>query len=251
MEGKEVLRVENLHKSFGNNKVLRGISFDLKQGETKVIIGPSGTGKSTLLTCINHLTPPDEGQIWLKENEITSRGKDINKLRQKMGFVFQQFNLFKHLTALGNVMVGLTEVRGMNKKEAREKAFTELERVGLANQANSYPAELSGGQQQRVGIARALVMDPWLIMFDEPTSALDPELLNEVLNIMIKLAREGMTLLVVTHEMGFAKAVADNIIFLEHGEIVEEGPPEKLMGNPEKQRTREFLQRITKLYEED
>lgn len=251
MEKEEVLRVEDLYKAFGSNEVLKGISFTLKQHETKVVIGSSGTGKSTLLTCINQLTPPDKGRIYLKGDEITSTGKNINTLRQKMGFVFQQFNLFNHLTTLGNVMIGLTEVLGMSKKEAREKALQEIERVGLAEQVSSYPSQMSGGQQQRVGIARALAMDPWLIMFDEPTSALDPELMGEVLDIMIKLAKEGMTLLVVTHEMGFAKAVADEIIFLDQGKILEEGPPDKLMTNPEYERTRIFLQKIEQLYGEE
>lgn len=250
-ERKEILRVEDLHKSYGTNKVLQGISLNIKQGQTKVIIGPSGTGKSTLLTCVNYLNPPDKGRIWLEGEEIIYSEREINKIRQKMGFVFQQFNLFNHLTALGNVMVGLTEVLKKKKKEAREKAMYELERVGMADCAEQYPAELSGGQQQRVGIARALAMDPLLIMFDEPTSALDPELMGEVLDNMTKLALEGMTLLVVTHEMGFARAVADDIIFMENGRIVEEGPPEKLIMNPEKKRTIEFLQKITQLYGED
>ncbi len=250
-ERKEILRVEDLHKSYGTNKVLQGISLNIKQGQTKVIIGPSGTGKSTLLTCVNYLNPPDKGRIWLEGEEIIYSEREINKIRQKKGFVFQQFNLFNHLTALGNVMVGLTEVLKKKKKEAREKAMYELERVGMADCAEQYPAELSGGQQQRVGIARALAMDPLLIMFDEPTSALDPELMGEVLDNMTKLALEGMTLLVVTHEMGFARAVADDIIFMENGRIVEEGPPEKLIMNPEKKRTIEFLQKITQLYGED
>jgi polar amino acid transport system ATP-binding protein len=216
-----------------------------------VIIGPSGTGKSTMLRCINLLTKPDQGRIWLEEQEITAPHTDVNKIRQRIGMVFQDFNLFNHLTALGNVTIGLTKVLGMKKKEAEEKGMWELERVGLVDKAQSYPAQLSGGQKQRVAIARALGMDPHVMLFDEPTSALDPELIGEVLTVMQKLAREGMTMLVVTHEMGFAREVSDRIIFMEHGVIVEDGPPKKLFYNPEHNRTREFLWKITELYGKD
>jgi len=226
-----VLKAENIHKSYGGLSVLRGISFEVKRGETKVIIGPSGTGKSTLLRCINQLSPPDKGRVWLDGVEITDPKVDINKVRSSIGMVFQDFNLFAHLPVLDNVRIGLTKVKGMEKKEATDLAMEELQRVGLRDKASSYPAELSGGQQQRVSIARALAMNPKLILFDEPTSALDPELIGEVLNVMINLAKEGMTMLVVSHEMGFARSVANEIIFMEHGVIVEEGPPQQLFSN--------------------
>lgn len=244
-----ILKVEDVHKRFGENHVLKGISFTISQGETKVIIGPSGTGKSTLLTCINMLTPPDSGRIWLEDKEITS-SREINKLRQQIGFVFQDFCLFDHLTALNNVAIGLIKVKGMEKNQAREIAMKELERVGLKDRANSFPAQLSGGQKQRVGIARALAMQPKLILFDEPTSALDPELIGEVLTVMKDLAQSGMTMLVVTHEMGFAKSVSDEIIFMEKGKIVEQGPPNQLFNNPREGRTRQFLWKLTELYGE-
>jgi polar amino acid transport system ATP-binding protein len=249
MSKKTVLRIENLHKSFGNNEVLKGISLSLNKGETKVVIGPSGTGKSTMLNNINMLLPPDKGHIYLEDEDVTTT-PNINKIRQEIGFVFQDFGLFDHLTAKGNIMLGLTKVKKMNKKEAEELAMFELERVGLAEFANSYPAQLSGGQKQRVGIARALSMQPKLILFDEPTSALDPELIGEVLNVMQKLAKEGMTMLIVTHEMGFARTVSDEIIFMEKGKIVEQGPPAQLFNNPQKQRTREFLFKLNELYGE-
>lgn len=248
MSDKTILKIEDLHKSFGDNHVLKGVSFELKKGETKVIIGPSGTGKSTLLTCVNRLTPQDKGHIWLDGEEIVPT--NINQIRQEIGFVFQDFGLFNHLTALGNVMVGLTKVKKMNKEEARSLAMEELERVGLEDFAGSYPAQLSGGQKQRVGIARALAMQPKLILFDEPTSALDPELIGEVLTVMKDLAESGMTMLVVTHEMGFAKSVSDEIIFMEKGNIVEQGSPEQLFHHPEVERTREFLWKLTELYGE-
>lgn len=243
-----LLRVEDLHKRYGKEEVLKGVSFSLDKGETKVIIGPSGTGKSTLLRCINRLTEPDRGHVWLEEVEITSPKVNINRIRAQIGFVFQDFNLFTHLTALDNVRLGLMRVKGMSKKEATERAMAELGRVGLADKAHAYPAELSGGQQQRVSIARALAMDPKLILFDEPTSALDPELIGEVLAVMEDLAKTGMTMLVVTHEMGFARTVADEIIFMEKGVIVEQGPPGQLFQCPKHPRTAEFLRRITDLY---
>jgi len=243
-----LLRVEDLHKRYGKDEVLKGVSFSLEKGETKVIIGPSGTGKSTLLRCINRLTEPDRGKIWLEDVEITSPRVNIHRIRAQIGFVFQDFNLFTHLTALDNVRLGLMRVKGLSKQEATARAMQELARVGLADKAKAYPAELSGGQQQRVSIARALAMDPKLILFDEPTSALDPELIGEVLAVMEDLAKSGMTMLVVTHEMGFARTVADEIIFMEKGVIVEQGPPEQLFRNPKHPRTAEFLRRITDLY---
>lgn len=244
-----ILRVEDIHKSFGEKEVLKGISFTVSKGETKVIIGPSGMGKSTLLRCINQLTIPDRGTIWLRDLEVTHhKPKEINRFRQKIGMVFQDFNLFDHLDAVRNVEIALIKVKGMKKQEAREKAMLELKKVGLGKQALMYPAELSGGQKQRVSIARALAMDPEVMLFDEPTSALDPELIGEVLGVMQKLAREGMTMLVVTHEMGFARTVADEILFLEKGKLLESGPPERLFYQPQYERTRKFLFKLTELY---
>jgi len=245
-----ILKVEDIHKNYGELEVLKGISFQVKRGETKVIIGPSGTGKSTLLRCINQLTPPDKGRVWLDGVEITDPRVDINRIRSSIGMVFQDFNLFSHLTALDNVRIGLIKVKGMQKREATDLAIEELQRVGLGDKASSYPAELSGGQQQRVSIARALAMNPKLILFDEPTSALDPELIGEVLEVMVNLAKEGMTMLVVSHEMGFARSVANEIIFMERGVIVEQGPPQQLFTRPKHKRTGEFLHKITELYGE-
>ena len=245
-----LLKINNIHKKYGKLEVLKGVSFSLEQGETKVIIGPSGTGKSTLLRCINRLSPPDEGEVWLDGVEVTAPKAKINALRAEMGFVFQSFNLFSHLTALRNVRIGPIKVKGMNKDAATKLAMEELERVGLSDKANAYPAQLSGGQKQRVSIARALAMSPKLILFDEPTSALDPELIGEVLTVMINLAKEGMTMLVVTHEMGFARSVADEIIFMENGVIVEQGTPGEMFANPKNKRTGEFLHKINELYGE-
>jgi len=243
-----VLRVEDIHKSYGREEILKGISFEIKKGETKVIIGPSGSGKSTLLRCINQLTIPDKGRVWLEDGEVTHDKKDINKFRQKMGMVFQDFNLFDHLNAWKNIEIGLVKVKKMDKKEAKEKAIEELRRVGLEKQANLYPAQLSGGQKQRVSIARALAMDPKVMLFDEPTSALDPELIGEVLEVIKNLAMSGMTMVVVTHEMGFARSVANEIIFMENGKIIDQGTPNKLFTNPDHERTRRFLSKITELY---
>jgi len=245
------LVIEDIHKAYGNLEVLKGISFGMQKGDTKVVIGPSGTGKSTLLRCINRLSPPDKGQVWLEGEEITHSKSNINQLRAKIGFVFQDFNLFSHLTALKNVSIAPMKVMRMKKKEAAKLAMEELERVGLGDKADAYPAQLSGGQQQRVSIARALAMSPKLILFDEPTSALDPELIGEVLEVMINLAKDGMTMLVVSHEMGFARSVADEVIFMEQGVIVEQGPPQQLFASPKQPRTREFLHKITELYGEE
>jgi len=245
---KTILKVEDIHKSYGDLEVLKGISLQVEEGEVLVIIGRSGTGKSTLLRCINLLIWPDKGKVWLDGQEISAPGIDVNKARQHIGMVFQEFNLFNHLTALGNVMVGLTNVLGMKSDEARKKAMWELERVELQDKAHMYPGQLSGGQKQRVAIARALGMDPRVMLFDEPTSALDPELIGEVLEVMKRLAFEGMTMIVVTHEMGFAREVANRIIFIEKGVIVEEGTPRELFHRPRFERTREFLWKITELY---
>ena len=245
-----MLEVKNLHKRYGKTEVLKGVDFTMDKGETKVVIGPSGTGKSTLLRCINQLHPPEQGEVWLEGVKITDPKVDINKIRRKIGFVFQDFNLFTHLTALKNVSIGLEKVLKMDKSAAEKRAMEELKRVGLVSHANQYPAELSGGQQQRVGIARALAMDPTIILFDEPTSALDPELIGEVLEVMQSIAHE-VTMLVVTHEMGFARNVADEIIFMEGGVIVESGPPKQMFYSPKHKRTGEFLGKIASLYGEE
>lgn len=236
-----ILRVEDIHKSYGETEVLKGVSFNVHRGETKVFIGPSGTGKSTLLRCINQLTVPDSGRIWLNDEEVTHAGPRINQFRQKIGMVFQNFNLFDHLTAIGNIEVALIRVKGMSKAAAKEKALFELRQVGLSDKADAYPAELSGGQAQRLSIARALAMDPEVILFDEPTSSLDPELTREVLEVMKRLAKEGMTMLVVTHEMGFALSVANEILFMEHGRVCEQGSPSEIQTSPQFTRTRQFL----------
>ena len=249
MTNMPILRIKNLKKSFGTNEVLKDVSFIMNKGETKVIIGPSGTGKSTLLTCINQLVQPDSGEIFLKDINIT-KTENMNVVRQQIGFVFQDFGLFNHLTALKNVMLGPVKVKKMSKIDAKNLAVEELKRVGLLDHADKYPAQLSGGQKQRVGIARALAMQPEIILFDEPTSALDPELIGEVLSVMKELAENRMTMLIVTHEMGFARTVSDEIIFMEDGVIVEQGSPDKLFKNPEHKRTGEFLFKLTELYGE-
>jgi polar amino acid transport system ATP-binding protein len=245
---KPILTIKNLTKTYGQNVIFQHLDLTVNEGDTIVIIGPSGTGKSTLLRCVNLLTRPNEGQIWLDDLEITAKGTDEDQVRQHIGMVFQNFLLFNHLTALGNVKLGLTKVKHMTDEAATEKAMRELSRVGLADRADHYPGQLSGGQQQRVGIARALAMDPRVMLFDEPTSALDPELIGEVLEVMRKLALDGMTMLVVTHEMGFAREVADRIVFMEKGYIVEEGSPDEMFNHPKFDRTREFLWKITELY---
>lgn len=241
-----LLRVEHVDKSYHEEEVLHDVSFEMDRQDVEVIVGPSGSGKSTMLRCVNRLTEIDDGAIYLDGDEI--HAIDENALRRRVGMVFQDFNLFAHLTARGNVTLGLREVLGLSKAEAQTKADDYLSRVGLAEQTGSYPAELSGGQKQRVGIARALAMDPELILFDEPTSALDPELIGEVLEVMQDLAEDGMTMLCVTHEMGFARSAASSLTFLDEGRIVERGPPEQLFDNPEHDRTRQFLGELTDLH---
>lgn len=243
-----IITVKNLSKIYGDAEVLKNISFTVCEGDTIVIIGPSGTGKSTLLRCINLLTKADGGSVLLNEEEITAPDVDEDDVRRQIGMVFQDFLLFNHLTALGNVKIGLTKVLGIKDEEAEAMALAQLERVGLVENAGQYPGQLSGGQKQRVAIARSLAINPRVILFDEPTSALDPELIGEVLEVMKMLAQEGRTMLVVTHEMGFAREVADRIIFMEHGVIVEEGTPRDLFYNPKEERTREFLWKISELY---
>ena len=243
-----LLRFEDVQQSYGTEEVLRGISFEMGRGDVEVVIGPSGSGKSTMLRCVNRLTEIDAGSIYLDGEAITTSETDVNDLRRRVGMVFQDFNLFAHRTALGNVTLGLEEVLDYPGEEARAEAMAQLERVGLADQADSYPAELSGGQKQRVGIARALAMDPELMLFDEPTSALDPELIGDVLAVMRDLAEEGMTMLCVTHEMGFARSAASTVSFLDGGQVVERGPPARLFESPANERTGEFLERLTSLH---
>ncbi|ERS81692.1 amino acid ABC transporter ATP-binding protein [Halomonas sp. PBN3] len=234
-----ILDVQDVKKAYEGLEVLKGIGFGLRKGETKVLIGPSGSGKSTLLRCINYLTVPDAGRIYLNGEEVLD--KNIDTMRARMGFVFQDFNLFTHLTVLDNVRICQIKVSGVDKDTATQRAHRELERVGLGDKAAAYPAELSGGQQQRVSIARALAMDPDVLLFDEPTSALDPELTGEVVRVMQQLAAEGMTMVVVTHEMSFARQAADEIIFMEKGHIVEQGAPDVLFNSAVNERTRAFL----------
>ncbi|MEM0451545.1 MAG: amino acid ABC transporter ATP-binding protein [Nitrososphaerota archaeon] len=248
VEDEIVLKVEDLYKSYNNVIVLKGISFKVRRGETKIICGPSGSGKSTLLRCINLLTKPDKGMIWLEGEELTTRSININKVRQKIGFVFQEFNLFNHLTALRNVSIGLEVVKKMKKEEAYKRAMEVLRKVGLEEHAHKYPAELSGGQKQRVAIARALAMNPSIILYDEPTSALDPQLIGEVLEVMKALAREKVTSIVVTHEMGFAQSVGDEMLFMYDGKIIERGPPEEVIHNPKTEIAKKFFERIQELY---
>jgi len=239
---KIIIKIENLVKRFGKLEVLKGINLLVKKGETIVIIGPSGGGKSTLLRCINKLEEYQGGKIYLDGVDIDEY--DVNQLRTRIGMVFQQFNLFPHMNVLENLILAPTKVKKMPREQASEKAKALLSRVGLLDKIDAYPEQLSGGQKQRVAIARALMMDPEIMLFDEPTSALDPELVGEVLDVMKDLARSGMTMLVVTHEMGFARDVADRIVFISQGVVEEEGPPEEILRNPKKPRTREFLRRI-------
>ena len=239
-----MIHVNNLHKSFGKNDVLKGINEHINKGEVVVVIGPSGSGKSTFLRCLNLLEVPTEGKIIFEGNDITDKKNDINKLRQKMGMVFQQFNLFPHKTVLENITISPIKVKGINKEEANKKAMDLLKMVGLVDKAEAYPSSLSGGQKQRIAIARALAMEPDVMLFDEPTSALDPEMVGEVLGVMKDLAKGGMTMVIVTHEMGFAKEVGDRVLFMDGGVIVEQGTPEEIFNNPKNPRTIDFLSKL-------
>jgi polar amino acid transport system ATP-binding protein len=238
-----MLRLENVHKRFGSLEVLRGVSLDVDRGQVVCVIGPSGSGKSTLLRCVNLLEPPNEGRILLEGEEITGKEatEGVDFVRRRVGMVFQQFNLFPHKSALENVTIGPEKVLGRSRRECEEKGQALLERVGLSDKVGEYPDRLSGGQQQRVAIARALAMDPHVMLFDEVTSALDPELIKEVLDVMKELANEGMTMIIVTHEMGFARDVADRVAFMDGGVVVEEGPPAEVLGAPKNERTKRFL----------
>ena len=238
------IRVENLKKDFGRLKVLQDISAEVYEGEVVVIIGPSGSGKSTFLRCLNQLEEVTSGRIIIDGKDITDPKTNINKLRERVGLVFQHFNLFNNMNVLNNLTLAPVDLKQCSKEEARKRALEMLERVGLQDKINVYPHQLSGGQKQRVAIARSLCMKPDIMLFDEPTSALDPEMVGEVLDVMKELARDGMTMVVVTHEMGFAREVANRVLFMSEGRILEEGPPEELFGNPQNPRTRDFLNKV-------
>mgnify|MGYP001411099267 CR=1 FL=1 len=239
-----MIKVIDLHKSFGDLEVLKGVTTNIAKQEVVCVIGPSGSGKSTFLRCLNLLEEPTSGEIFIDGISLMEHRKNINKLRQRMGMVFQQFNLFPHMTVMDNITLGPIKLKKMPKEQAEEKAMELLRKVGLPDKSNEYPSRLSGGQKQRVAIARALAMDPEIMLFDEPTSALDPEMVGEVLNVMKQLAEEGMTMVVVTHEMGFAREVADRILFMDDGVIAEEGTPEQIFSNPKKERTKSFLSKV-------
>jgi ABC-type polar amino acid transport system ATPase subunit len=240
----EIIQVINLKKNFGKLSALDGVSLSVKRGQVIVIIGPSGSGKSTLLRCINHLEIPTDGEVWVDRERVSTNPKQLNQLRSHIGMVFQLFNLYPHLTVLENITLAQKIVHKIPKARAEEIAMIHLKRVGIPEKANAYPNQLSGGQQQRVAIARALAQNPKIMLFDEPTSALDPEMIKEVLEVMLDLAREGITMIVVTHEMGFARAAADEVIFMDHGKIVEKAPPADFFAAPKHDRTKAFLAQI-------
>jgi polar amino acid transport system ATP-binding protein len=241
---RDMIAIKNLVKQFGRLRAVDGVDLTVRHGQVLVIIGPSGSGKSTVLRCINHLETPTSGEIWVDGIQLTHNHKNINAIRAEVGMVFQQFNLFPHLTALDNIVMAQKIVRKRSTDEARQIARQQLERVGIPEKADQYPGQLSGGQQQRVAIARALAMNPKIMLFDEPTSALDPEMIKEVLDVMLALAKEGMTMVVVTHEMGFARNAADEIIFMDYGVIVERNTPDEFFKAPREERTRQFLSQI-------
>lgn len=250
-EKEPILRVEDVHKRYGHREILKGVSLSIRRGELKVLIGPSGAGKSTLLQCINFLVMPERGEVFLEGQRVNHLHKrDLYRYRQQVGMIFQDFNLFDHLTAVQNIEVSLVHVKGMHRREARERAMAELGRVGLSGHANHHPAHLSGGQKQRVSIARALAMDPKVMLLDEPTSALDPELIGEVLAVIRDLVANGMTMIMATHQIGFSRALANEIIFMEDGLILEQGPPAKILSAADCERTKEFCSKITELYGE-
>jgi len=240
----DMIVIQNLHKYFGQIEAVKAVNLIVRQGEVVIIIGPSGSGKSTVLRCINHLETPTSGDIYIEGIHLEDKKTNINEVRAEVGMVFQQFNLFPHLTALENVTIAQRLVRKRDKVEAERIGMEQLERVGIPEKANAYPRQLSGGQQQRVAIARSLAMNPKVMLFDEPTSALDPEMIKEVLDVMLDLAKEGMTMVVVTHEMGFARAAADRMVFMDSGQVVEIASPEELYNNPQHQRTKLFLSKI-------
>lgn len=245
MEDRKVMvHVENLKKNFGKLEVLKDISIDISEGEVVVLLGPSGSGKSTFLRCLNQLEVATSGTIIVDDNDVTDKHTDINKVRENIGMVFQHFNLFPHKTVLENIMLAPVELKLMTKEEAKDKGMQLLKRVGMELKADAYPSQLSGGQKQRVAIARALAMNPDVMLFDEPTSALDPEMVGEVLSVMQELAAEGMTMVVVTHEIGFAREVADRIVFMDGGYIVEQGTPEEVISHPKEARTIDFLNKV-------
>ena len=239
-----MIEVKNLNKTFGDHVVLNGVTETIKKGEKVVIIGPSGSGKSTFLRCLNLMETPTSGEIWFEGKNITDKKTNINQIRQKMGMVFQQFNLFPHLTVKENIMLAPVKLKLMSQEEASKKADQLLERVGLPDKANAYPKKLSGGQKQRIAIARTLAMNPDVILFDEPTSALDPEMVGEVLELMKELADDGMTMVVVTHEMGFAREVATRVLFMDGGNIKEQNPPKEFFDNPQNERLKAFLSKV-------
>jgi glutamate transport system ATP-binding protein len=243
-DGRALVELDQVKKSFGDNVVLNDVNLTVERGSAIVIAGPSGSGKSTMLRCVNGLEPVDSGEVRFDGRPVDYSGKALSRLRADIGMVFQQFNLFPHMTVLDNVVLGPVKSKGVSRKEGRERARRLLERVGIPEKADEYPADLSGGQQQRVAIARALAMEPKLMLFDEPTSALDPEMIREVLDVMRQLARDGMTMLVVTHEMGFAREVCDRIVFIDAGEIVEEGPPDEFFSSAKSPRAKEFVDKI-------
>jgi polar amino acid transport system ATP-binding protein len=245
-DNKPIIHIENIHKHFGRVHALRGVNLQVQKGEVIVIVGPSGSGKSTLLRCINRLEEYDKGKV-LIDGHLLDNSQNINAIRQEIGMVFQSFNLFSHLTVMENLVLAQKVVRRRTKDEAHDVALSLLNKVGIPDKANAYPAQISGGQQQRVAIARALAMNPRIMLFDEPTSALDPEMIKEVLDVMMALAKEGMTMVVVSHEMGFARAAANRIIFMDEGQILEEAPPEQLFSNPKHERTRLFLSKVLQI----
>ena len=243
MNGNVLFEIKDLQKKFGSLTVFDGLNETICKGDVVVIIGPSGGGKSTFIRCLNLLEQPTAGKIYFEGEDITAKGFDVNRHRQKVGMVFQQFNLFNNLTVLENITISLTKVKKQSEEESKEKALKLLKRVGLEDKANAYPSQLSGGQKQRIAIVRALAMEPDVLLFDEPTSALDPEMVGEVLDVMKNLAQQGMTMVVVTHEMAFAKEVSDRVVFMNQGVILEQGSPKEVFGNPKEPRTREFLSR--------